>query len=243
MDLLRWIFRVQHGHLDRRLASATTNRRRRVAIEFGMWRSGLIGGASGSMTGGKLKRREASGGTRSRGGNRSALGDQEAVSGDAECGVVMKASPSPAFKMPEPDLLLEFLIIALDAPTQLGEIDQTLEGYVVRQRREPTLGRLFLGLGPLDQPHSSPCRSSRWAARMRTRAKREDSRSALPSRQPIVRQARLGKPSASSLTETGRCVASRRVRVGGRPWPDHRLGASGCVPGAHTEVLDRMPAT
>src|SRR5437667_4856865 len=79
MDLLRWIFRVQHGHLDRRLASATTNRRRRVAIEFGMWRSGLIGGASGSMTGGKLKRREASGGTRSRGGNRSALGDQEAV--------------------------------------------------------------------------------------------------------------------------------------------------------------------
>jgi hypothetical protein len=28
----------------------------------------------------------------------------------------MKAGPAPPFKMPEPDILLEFLIIALDAP-------------------------------------------------------------------------------------------------------------------------------
>jgi hypothetical protein len=28
----------------------------------------------------------------------------------------MKAAPAPPFKMPEPDLLLEFLIAALDAP-------------------------------------------------------------------------------------------------------------------------------
>ena len=29
-----------------------------------------------------------------------------------------------ALEMPEPDLLLEFLIVALDAPAQLGQIDQ-----------------------------------------------------------------------------------------------------------------------
>jgi hypothetical protein len=29
---------------------------------------------------------------------------------------MMKAAPAPPFKMPEPDLLLEFLIVALDAP-------------------------------------------------------------------------------------------------------------------------------
>src|SRR5580658_8871218 len=81
--LLRAIFRTQQGHLDKRLARATIIRRRRVAIELGMWRSGLIGGASGSVTGGKAKLREPRGGKRSRGGNRSPLGDQEAVCGDA----------------------------------------------------------------------------------------------------------------------------------------------------------------
>jgi hypothetical protein len=33
----------------------------------------------------------------------------------------MKAAPSAPFEMPESDLLLEFLIVALDAPAQLGE--------------------------------------------------------------------------------------------------------------------------
>ena len=35
-DLPRTIFRAQHGHLGRRLARATVNRRRKVAIESGM---------------------------------------------------------------------------------------------------------------------------------------------------------------------------------------------------------------
>src|SRR5487761_2084198 len=64
-----------------------------------------------------------------------------------------------------------------------------------------------------------------------------------PSGHLIERQARLGKPRASSLTESGRCLALRRMRVGTRPWPDHFLGGSGPVPGAHTVVFDKMPAT
>ena len=40
---------------------------------------------------------------------------------------MVKAAPTAPFEMAEPDLLLEFLIVALDAPAQLGEIDQTVE--------------------------------------------------------------------------------------------------------------------
>jgi hypothetical protein len=39
-------------------ASLTIRRRRMVAIEFGKWRSGRSGGASGSITFGKGKFRE-----------------------------------------------------------------------------------------------------------------------------------------------------------------------------------------
>src|SRR4249919_219859 len=64
---------------------------------------------------------------------------------------MVKAAPSAAFKMPEPDLLLEFLIITLNAPTQLGGVNQIAQRNVSRQGREPVLGRFLLALGPLDQ--------------------------------------------------------------------------------------------
>src|ERR1019366_6213072 len=56
------------------------------------------------------------------------------------------------------------------------------------------------------------------------------SRSAVPSRHSIVRQARLGRPRASALTEIGRWLASRRISFGGRPRPDHFFGGNGPVP-------------
>lgn len=49
------------------------NRRRMVAIEFGIWRSGRKGGTSGSIIDGYDKLREQRGGTRSIGGNVSPL--------------------------------------------------------------------------------------------------------------------------------------------------------------------------
>src|SRR5471032_2218378 len=64
---------------------------------------------------------------------------------------MVKAEPSASFEMPEADLLLELLIIALDAPAQLGGIDQIAECDAARQGREPVLGRLLFALGPLDQ--------------------------------------------------------------------------------------------
>jgi hypothetical protein len=51
---------LQHGHCGRLLTSAPISRRRMVAIEFGMCRSGRSGGSSGSVTvgSGKLQRGE-----------------------------------------------------------------------------------------------------------------------------------------------------------------------------------------
>src|SRR6185436_10600253 len=63
----------------------------------------------------------------------------------------MKATPTAPLEMRKPDLLLEFLIIALDAPAQLRAIDQAIEGDVVGERRKPVFGRLDLALRPLNQ--------------------------------------------------------------------------------------------
>src|SRR5215813_12856493 len=82
----------------------------------------------------------------------SAVGiDQESIDRDAERRVMVKTSPSSSFEVTEPDLLLELLVIALDAPAQLGVVDQPTEADVVWKRREPVLGRLLLALRPFDQ--------------------------------------------------------------------------------------------
>src|SRR5712675_23639 len=64
---------------------------------------------------------------------------------------MMEATPSASFIMPEPDLLLELLIVALDAPAQLGGVNQIAECDVARQGRKPIPGRFLLPLGPLNQ--------------------------------------------------------------------------------------------
>src|SRR6202030_2578917 len=65
----------------------------------------------------------------------------------------------------------------------------------------------------------------------RTRAKREDSQSADPSRHLIVRQARLDRPSATSLAEIRSGWSRRPVLFNGLPL---RLGPA---PGGHTKVF------
>src|SRR3546814_18321950 len=103
-------------------------RRRRVAIEFGMCRSGRIGGVSGFMTVGNGRFLEARGGTWSRGGNRLPFGDQESVGRDAQGRVVLEASPDAPLVMTEPAFRLQFLVLPPDAPATLGEIAPIGEG-------------------------------------------------------------------------------------------------------------------
>ena len=49
------------------------------------------------------------------------LGDQESVGRNAQRGVMVEAAPSASLIVPEPDLLLELLIVALNAPAQFGK--------------------------------------------------------------------------------------------------------------------------
>src|SRR3954464_13288137 len=64
---------------------------------------------------------------------------------------MVEAAPSPSFKMSQPDLLLEFLIVAFDAPSQLGNVDELTERDVFRKRRQPIFDRLVLAIGPFNQ--------------------------------------------------------------------------------------------
>ena len=117
-----------HGHFGSVLVRATVRRLRTAAIEFGMCRSGRVSGASGSVTPGNGRSRELRGEIWCRGGNGAALGNQKAVCGNTERGMVVKSAPSAPLIIAEAEFLLQPLIIALDPPSQLGEINQTLVG-------------------------------------------------------------------------------------------------------------------
>src|ERR1700726_850318 len=126
-------------------------RLRIVAIELGMCRSGRIGGASGSVTVGNGRSRERRGEMWSRGGDGASFGDQKAVGGNTEGGMVVEAAPPAPFIITKPELLLQLLIIALDPPSQLCDINQTFEGDILWQSGKPILGRLGFFWGPPDQ--------------------------------------------------------------------------------------------
>ena len=64
---------------------------------------------------------------------------------------MVEAAPAAALVVPEPDFLLEILVVPLDPPAQLSQVDHLLEADLLRQGRQPVLRRLRLALGPLDQ--------------------------------------------------------------------------------------------
>src|SRR4051794_39502461 len=63
----------------------------------------------------------------------------------------METAPAAPLIVPQSEFLLELLVVALDAPPELGEFDQAHEADVLRQGREPVLGGLLLAFRPLDQ--------------------------------------------------------------------------------------------
>src|SRR2546422_4070240 len=65
--------------------------------------------------------------------------------------MVMKATPPAPLEVIEPQLILEFLIIALDAPAQFGEAHELGDRRRRRQSREPILRGLGGAARPLDQ--------------------------------------------------------------------------------------------
>jgi hypothetical protein len=121
-----------------------------VSIEFSTCRSGRIGGAAMSWTIGKGRFLVARGAT---GGNLRSLADQESISRDTQCAVVMETAP---LEMREAEFALQFLVVAVDPPPQFGHVDKRLDGGVFRQGREPVFGWLRLALRPFEeQPFGS----------------------------------------------------------------------------------------
>jgi hypothetical protein len=49
-------------------------------------------------------------------GKTTSLANEEAISGDAQGGMVMKAAPAAAFVVIQTKLLFQFLVIALNSP-------------------------------------------------------------------------------------------------------------------------------
>ena len=78
-------------------------------------------------------------------------GRQKAIGRDAQGRVMMEATPTPAFIMGQAKLLLEILVVALNAPTHLGHRHQTFELGVGRQRGQDVFLRFALPFGPFDQ--------------------------------------------------------------------------------------------
>jgi len=62
----------------------------------------------------------------------------------------MESSPASTLVVVEADLLLQVLEVALDAPSELGGIDERRDRCAGGQRRKPVLGWSVLALGPLD---------------------------------------------------------------------------------------------
>jgi hypothetical protein len=56
-----------------------------------------------------------------------------------------------AFKVPQPSLLFQLLIIPFDDPAVFGYLDQCFKLGVRRHRRYPVLGRFCLTTRPFDQ--------------------------------------------------------------------------------------------
>ena len=205
-------FRRQHGHRSKRLARTTVRRFFIVTTEFGKCRSGRTGAACLSATAGNRRFFALRGATRSRGGIRLPPGDQKPAGCDAERGVMVETAPAAPFEMAEADFLLEVLIVALDAPAQLGRIDQIGEGNVFRQGRQPGFGRSRVALGPFDrQPFLRSQLRELFVAVCRPHPHPRKTR-----RQPIGR-----------TLAPGDCLPCRFRQTGGeRPRPDQAFAAS-----------------
>src|ERR1700682_2594908 len=65
--------------------------------------------------------------------------------------MMMEATPAAALEMVEPEFVLEFLIVTLDAPAQLRQAHECSEGRRRRHGREPVLRGRSLPAGPFDQ--------------------------------------------------------------------------------------------
>ena len=64
---------------------------------------------------------------------------------------MVEAAPTASFVVSQAQFLFQLLVIAFDAPAQLGQIDQAIKGHIRREGGQPILGGFGPALGPFDQ--------------------------------------------------------------------------------------------
>src|ERR1700736_355444 len=65
--------------------------------------------------------------------------------------MMVEAAPSAAFVVAQSNFLLQFEVITLDSPAELGMIDHAFEADVDGHRGEPVVIRFGCALWPVDQ--------------------------------------------------------------------------------------------
>src|SRR3954453_13665107 len=138
--------------------------------------------------------------------------------------MVMEASPTSSLEVPEPELLFPFLVVPLDAPAQLRERDEAVEGDVFRNGSKPELRGLLLLSWPFDQePFLIPGNASIEAVETeRLRADAEQ-------RRLLLRRERLRMEDSSKNYAPLRDLLTKPARPGRRRGP-RRCGSQWRVP-------------
>ena len=159
----------------------------------------------------------------------------------------MKAAPSASFIVTEPEFLLQFLIVALDPPAQLGQVNEIPQRHIRRQSGQPVFGGFRFALRPLDQtPFLRPGAGAIVVTMRRPHPHRSKTR-----RQLGVAAFTPGDPMPLLFRQTQRQFLggyrlTHRIAAD-QLWraalPLQRFGGLGAVPGTQTLVEDWMPAT
>src|SRR5215475_7002097 len=158
---------------------------------------------------------------------------------------MVKAAPPAPFISAQAKFLLELLIIALNPPPQLCQIDQTIEGGILGQGGKPILGRLDLVFRPFDQkPLFSTQLAQRVIAMRRPhpppgKARGEPIRGSLA---PSNRLPRLSRQAEGECLDRDRLVLSALQPPLRSSTTCSRLRRK-ASPGGHTEVVGPIPAT
>src|SRR4051794_7799447 len=149
--------------------------------------------------------------------------------------MMMKAAPATAFVVPEADLLLELLVVALDHPPCLGSMDKIAQRGARRQVGQPVLGGFLGAFGPLDQqPLLRPGLGTLGVAVRRAHSQGGEARAelGLAALAPGDGAPGLTGQAAGQLLDGDRLVL-RAAPQPGRPQPPTRPGGGRqrCLPG------------
>ena len=144
----------QHGHCHNLAMSSKASMWRRLGIECGTWRCARRTAAGDVILG---KGRHLACGEVFFAADRfvsdESFGHQEPVGRDAQRGVMMKPPPAASLIVSKPEVLLEILVVALDAPALVRGGHQFVQRRAFGQRGQPILDRLDLVGRPLhEQP-------------------------------------------------------------------------------------------